>query len=162
MKRYFQIILLLLFPVVVWTQPQQTYLDSLQLALKIAANDTVRMDAYRQIASYYREINRDSSLSYNAQSLSIAQKLKLKLKEASILESRGFILTDMGNYPEALESLYQALKIAEDPAIEENAGKLPDGLSVQNARLSLLGFIHVMMGHLYGAKRFKIFISVSL
>jgi hypothetical protein len=89
MKRFFKIIFHLLFPVFVWAQPQQTYLDSLQLALKNAANDTVRMDAYRRIERYYTEINRDSSLLYNAKSLSIAQKLGLKITEARILTDRG-------------------------------------------------------------------------
>ena len=140
-----------MFPVFVWAQPQQTYLDSLQLALKNAANDTVRMDAYRRIERYYTEINRDSSLLYNAKSLSIAQKLGLKITEARILTDRGFVLTEIGNYPECLESLYQALKIAEDPAIKKNIGNLPDGQSPEITRLILLALIHLNMGNLYGA-----------
>ena len=140
-----------MFPVFACAQPQQTQLDSLHLALNNAANDTVRMDIYRNIAGYYQEINRDSSLLYSAQSLSIAQKLKLKIEEAGILNSRGFVLTNIGNYPEALESLYQALKIAEDPASEKSILNLREGQSPQNARLNTLGFIHLMMGHLYGA-----------
>jgi len=151
MKRSFKIILLLWLPVLVWSRPQQTRLDSLQLALKIAANDTVRMYAYGNVASYYAEINRDSSLLYRAQCLQIAQKLKLKFAEANILQGRGFVLTNMGNYPEALESLYQALKIAEDPASEKSIGNLRKGQSPQNARLGALGGIHLIMGHLYGA-----------
>src|SRR5436190_8595787 len=103
MRRYFKIIFLLLLPVFVCAQPQQTQLDSLQLALKNAANDTARIDVYRRIANYYTEINRDSSLLYNAKSLSVAQKLGLKFAEARILTDRGFVLINIGNYPQALE-----------------------------------------------------------
>ena len=151
MKKKFKVILFLLLPVFVSAQVQQARLDSLQLALKNAANDTVRMDAYRRIERYYTEINRDSSLLYNAQSLSIAQKLGLKITEARILTDRGFVLTEIGNYPECLESLYQALKIAEDPAIKKNIGNLPDGQPPEIARLILLALIHLNMGNLYGA-----------
>ncbi|MBK5271260.1 MAG: hypothetical protein JJE22_09625, partial [Bacteroidia bacterium] len=151
MKLLIKMLLLMLIPFLSFAQPQQTYLDSLQLALKNAANDTVRMDSYGRIANYYSEIKRDSSLLYIAQGLSIAQKLKLRFTEAGFLQSRGFVLTNIGNYPEALESLYQALKIAEDPAIEKNIRNLPDGQSPQNARLNTLGGIHLIMGHLYGS-----------
>jgi len=150
-KEIIKIAILLFSPVVVPAQSQLTQLDSLQLVLNNATNDTMRMDAYWHIAGYYAEINRDSSLLYCRQSLSVAQKLKLKLAEANILEGIGFILTNIGNYPEALESLYQALKIVEDPANEKTIPNLSEGQSPKKVRLNLLGDIHLNMGHLYGA-----------
>ena len=151
MRKNFKIILLSFLPVFVCAQSKQEELDRWQTALKNATNDTISLDNYFKIALYYNEVNSDSSLFYLAQSLPIAQKLKLKLDEAHILENRGFMLTNIGKYPEALESFLQALKIAEDPSSEKITWKLPKDQSPRNKRLSTLGYIYFTMGHLYGA-----------
>jgi signal transduction histidine kinase len=150
MKR-FKIILYLLFPVFAWTQPQQEELGRRHTALQNATNDTIRLDISFKLALFYNEINRDSALFYLAQSLPIAQKLSLKLIEAHILENRGFVLTNLGKYSEALESFLQALKIAEDPSSERITWGLRTGWTPQNERLSTLGYTYYTMGHLYGA-----------
>ena len=62
MKLFIKITLLLLLPVFVSAQSEQKQLDSLQIALKNAANDTIRMDVYFQLGLFYNEINPDSSL----------------------------------------------------------------------------------------------------
>ena len=147
--KQFIIFLLFFLPVFIKAQPQQDKLANLHLALKNAANDTTRMDAYGQLGLYYNTVNGDSSLFYLAQSLSIAQKLKLKLYEAWLLQNQGYMLA-WSNYPQSLELLLQALKIAEDPASEKNTWNLADGVTPQIARLNVLGYIHLIMGHLYG------------
>jgi signal transduction histidine kinase len=151
MKKIFKIILLLFLPVFVWSQSQQDELDRRHLALKNAANDTIRLDISFKLALFYNEINRDSALFYIAQSLPIAQKLSLKLIEAHILENRGFVLTNLGKYPEALESFLQALKIAEDPSSEKITWGLKTGWTPQRERHSTLGYTYYTLGHLYGA-----------
>ena len=150
MKKIFNIILLLWLPVLVWAQSQQDELDRRYLALKNAANDTIRLDISFNLALFYNEINFDSALFYLGQSLPIAQKLNLKLIEAHILENRGFILTRMGNYSEALESYLLALKIAEDPSSEKITWGLQSGRTPRTERLSTLGYTYYTMGHLYG------------
>ena len=150
MNVFIKISLLLLLPVFAKAQDSQKYLDSLHLALKSAANDTIRMDIYRQLGFYYGEVNRDSSLYYNYQSLPIAQKLKLKIDEARILSWKGYILMHIGNFPESLETFLLALKIAEDPASEKNARTFR-GHTPREGRLDELADIHHNMGHLYGA-----------
>ncbi len=79
MKIYIKIALLLLLPVFVSAQLEQKKLDSLHVALKNAANDTVRMDVYFQLGLFYNEINFDSSLFYLNQSIPIAQTIKIKI-----------------------------------------------------------------------------------
>ena len=156
MKRFIKLLLFILLPVFVLAQPGQKQLDNLHLTLKNAANDTIRMDVYLQLGSYYSEINRDSSLFYYEHSLPIAQKLKLKLYEAIVLANhKAYILLNIGNYSRSLESLLQALKIAEDPESEKNIWKLPsylsNGQTPRNARIDVLANTYHILGHLYGA-----------
>jgi len=151
MKQFIKIALLLLLPVFVSAQSEQKQFDSLQVALKNAANDTIRMDVYYQLGLFYNEINRDSSLFYLDQSIPIAQKLKLKINEANALGVKGYMLMHLGNYPKSLESFLQALKIEEDPASEKYTWNLPKGGTPRKARLDALGFNHFDMGNLYGA-----------
>jgi two-component system, NtrC family, sensor kinase len=151
MKLILKIALLLLFPFVVVAQPQQKQLDSLGLAIKNATNDTIRMGSSQFLASFYLEINRDSSFFYNKQALLLARKLKLKLNEADILDAQGYLFYNLGNFPEALKSSLLALKIAEDPLVEKG----PFTLQWQrfktpgSFRLGLLASIHHNLGHLY-------------
>ena len=143
------ILMFLLLSAFVEAQPQKGNLDSLQLYLKNAANDTIRMDALIQLVSYYYNNNTDSSDFYLGQSLSIAQKLKLKLNEAGIISSQAFHLS-WTNYPKALELSLQALKLAEDPASEQNTWKLPVGHSPHVERLSTLAWTYFNISQLYG------------
>ncbi len=126
-------------------------LDRLQLALRNAANDTVRMDAYYNLALYYLEINRDSAVYYDDKSIALAQQLGLKLDEAASLSDRGYMLIALGNYPSALESLSEAMKIAENPASEKSALPFLRGQTPHDSRLYNLGLIELHLGQLYGA-----------
>jgi two-component system, NtrC family, sensor kinase len=150
MKNLVKLSLILILPVFLSAQPQETQLESLQRSLKNAPNDTIKMDVYLNLALYYNEINRDSSLFYLAKGLPIAQKLKLKLYEAHFLENRGYMLTHIGNYPKALESFLASLKILEDIESEKYAWNLSNGQTPRMDRLNKLGYLHLTMGHLYG------------
>ena len=156
MKLFVKILLLLLLPAFVQGQQQQKQLDSLHLALRNVTNDTVHMDIYSQLGALYLETNRDSALFYLDQSISLARQFKLKLNEVFPLALKGFMLMKFfGNYPGSLETLLQALKIAEDPASEENAwiptSVLPiTGRSPRNYRLDVLGYTQMDLGTLYG------------
>ena len=126
-------------------------LDRLQLALKNAANDTVRMDAYHNIALYYLETNRDSSVYYDNKSIALAKQLRLKLDEAAALSDKGYALIALGNYPSALESLSEAMKIEESPASEKSALPFLRGNTPHKRRIYNLGLATLHMGQLYGA-----------
>ena len=140
---------LLLLPLIVTAQSPKTKLDSLHFALKNATDDTMRMNAYDHLRDYYQEVNWDSALSYAESELSIARKLKLALKEAGILDSKGYILMKLGNYPKSLETFLQALKIAENPESEKNILNLPKNQTTRTFRLGVLDWIYHDLGHLY-------------
>ncbi|MGA9293690.1 MAG: histidine kinase dimerization/phospho-acceptor domain-containing protein, partial [Ignavibacteriaceae bacterium] len=126
-------------------------LDRLQLALKNTANDTVRMVAYYNIALYYLETNRDSSVYYDNKSIALAKQLRLKLDEAAALSDKGYALIALGKYPSSLESLSEAMKIAENPASEKSALPFLRGNTPHERRIYNLGLINLHMGQLYGA-----------
>ena len=152
MKLFIKISLLLLLPVFVSAQSGQKKLDSLHLALKNAANDSIRMETYQELNWYYQEVNRDSAIYYCDLALPIAKQLKLRLHEAYILDSKGYVLMHLGNYPKSLQTFLLALKIAEDPSSENDNFNLTKyrNKTPQTARLSALSSIHHDMGHLYG------------
>ena len=129
----------------------RTNLDSMRLAVQNTTNDTIRMGTSRFLSWSYLEINRDSSIFYNKQALSLARKLKLKLNEVDILDAQGYLLYTLGNFPEALKSSLLALKIAEDPLVEKDPFTLKweRFKTPRTFRLGLLASIHHNLGHLY-------------
>ncbi len=157
MKLFVKIGFILFFPILLMAQSQPSQLDSLQLLLRNAPGDTVRMNIYDQLGWYYAEINRDSALFYFEKELPISRKLKLRLYEADALNGMGYTLDQLGNYPKSLESYLEAQKIARDPANEKNSwnlthnawntSKSPDP---KDARRDLLGWILRGIGGLYG------------
>ncbi len=68
-------LLMLLLSFSTKAQAQQQQLDSLQLTLKKAANDTAKMIALVGLYDYYAEIDRDMGLLYGNQAMGIATKL---------------------------------------------------------------------------------------
>ena len=148
MKLLLKIFLLLLLPAFVRAQHPHKQLDSLRMVLGNAANDTIRMEIYSELGWYYQEINHDSILFYAQQALQLAKQLNQKLDEADALNARASAFMALENYPQALESLTQALQIAQDPASEKNTRHLPWGQPV-DYRLSILGLSHLYMGSLY-------------
>ena len=157
MKLFLKIGFFLLFPVVLKAQTLPSQLDMLQHELKNSPNDTVRMNLYDKLGWYYAEINRDSSLSYFEMELPIARTLNLKLYEADALNGIGYILSQSGNYPRALEALLEGQKIARSASSETNAWNLTQNAwntsgspNPKDARLDLLGWILNEMGQLYG------------
>ena len=111
------------------------------------------------ITRIYSEINSDSAYYYANKTLELARKLKLRLVEASAMREMAYALMNMGNYPRSLQTILSALAIAQDPKSENGAltGSYPgdDPLSNHAAtphsqRLAELGFVHQIMGVLYG------------
>ena len=151
MKIFIKLSVLLLLPVFVSSQSRQ--LDSLHIALSKAANDSSRMETYKELHWFYQEVNRDSALFYSDKALPIAKQLKLRLHEADILDGKAYVLMHLGNYPTSLETFLLALKIAEDPSTEKDNYNLIRRNKRETPRifrLKVLSSIHHDMGHLYG------------
>src|ERR1700709_783177 len=156
MKLFFKICFFLFFPTLLRAQSQPPQLTSLQLRLRNAPSDTVRMNAYDQLGWYYAEIDRDSALSYFEKELPISRRLRLRLYEADALNGMGYALEQLGNYPKSLDSYLEAQKIARDLASEKNAWNLTHNAwntskspNPKDARLDLLGWILRGIGGLY-------------
>ena len=133
-----------------YEQARQKQLDSLHLALKHAANDTIRMDLYQKLSFYFMQSKRDSSLYFREEQLAISKKLKLKIWEADALCNIGFLHRYLGNYPRSLQFLLNALSIANNPESEKIYWLLSKTETPRKARLNVLASTHLYMGVLYG------------
>ncbi len=148
MQKFIKVLFLFSF-VFIKARSQQSHVDSLHVALQTAPNDTIRMDLLSTLGFYYQDKNIDSSQLFLAQSVSLAQKLALKINEAGILSGQIYALS-WTNYPKALELSLRALKIAEDPTSEKNVWGLPAGHTPHIERLIALANIYFAMAQLYG------------
>ena len=97
------------------------------------------------------ETNRDSAVYYDNKSIALARRLGLKLNEAEALSDKGYALIALGKYPSSLESLSEAIKIAENPASEKYVLPFLKGQAAHKDRLYILGQIYLHLGQLYGA-----------
>ena len=133
------------------TKQLKNKLDSLQLVLKNAPNDTLRMIIYGELGLYYMEIKRDSALYWFEQKLLLAKNLNLKLWEADSYDFAGYVLNSLGNYSKSLQYLLKGIEITEDPETEKGIWKLSEfyARNARSVRLSELGLLHHNMGYLY-------------
>jgi len=150
MRSFIRFLFPLLLPVFVTGQFQHSQLDSVYEAVRHAANDTVRMNAYTKLGTYYDDVNLDSSVYYGEKGIAIARQLNLKLNEAEMLMNICFPLAKMGNYPLAHKVLTQALEIAGNSSNEKNTWHLLKGQTPDTYRVSLLGYTHMGFDNLYG------------
>jgi two-component system, NtrC family, sensor kinase len=149
MKLLLKILFFLLIPVFVTAQIRRP-LDSAYFILQHAENDTVRMGVYSWLGGYYDDISVDSGLFYCNKGIAIAEKLDLQLNKAMTLAFMAWPLMKTGNYPEALKVINQGFKIAEDPFNKNKAGYLPNGQTLKNFRLYVIGLLHGARESLYG------------
>ena len=91
MKLFIKISLLLLLPFFTKAQSQQNELDSLHIALKNAANDTIKMVTLNNLTSYYAESNRDSAMLFIEEAINIAKKINQQIWIADFLLLKSYI-----------------------------------------------------------------------
>ncbi len=120
-KLLLKITLLLLLSFASKAQSQQKELDSIHTALKNAANDTVKMVTLKNLASYYAESNRDSSMLFIEEAILIAKKMNQQLWIAEFLLSKSYLVQKQANYSLSLKLCNEALAIVEDERNEKNA-----------------------------------------
>jgi tetratricopeptide (TPR) repeat protein len=119
-------------------------IDSLFVELKTAKEDSNKVDILHGIGFRYNRLAEYAEgIRYLNQSLSLAQKLNLRKREAKEYSFLGSLYEDMGNYPEALKNHQAALKIQEADnnirgagtsyneiaGIYEKLGKYPEALN---------------------------------
>ena len=160
MRLYFYISLLIsmpLFtnaqinPLFIETTPLQA--DSLKLFLKQNTNnDTLRMEALRDLTLHYLDFNSDSAAKYIILELPIIEKLGLKIWKADAYDLYSIVLSGRGNFAKALELINAARQIATNEDCEKNIwhiSKFTNTGNARNARLSMLAAIQLDMGGLY-------------
>ena len=155
MKTLLKILLLLIIQISV--NAQSGYRDSLKRALTHANSDSARWAISVDIAYAYNENEFDSALYYADRAILLARQNNKQLNEALALDEKGYILKNMGRFPESYQCSQQALKIAENTNSEDNAWLyVPDAFYFSSFtprifRLLVLGNIHHDFGHLMEA-----------
>ncbi|MFI5185330.1 MAG: ATP-binding protein [Chitinophagales bacterium] len=132
-----------------WSNEQA---DSLKTETYHTSNDTLRMFLCRCIGFHYQETNRDSSLYFHEQELSLARKLQLKLWEGDAMDQAGWVLSYLKNYPRSLQYFLEGIKILENPDCEKNIWLITlfsKDKNPRTARLTALGFIYNDLSQLY-------------
>jgi len=148
LSRYIYTILIYLLPVLVFSQPHNP--DSLKNLLSNSRTDSARFSLSTALSMYFQEVDRDSALYYSDQAALIAQRNNHTLDEANALDTRGYILMHLQDYPASFQSFQDALKIAEDPKSEGKTWNKSDQILNYKTRLFVLANIHHDLGHLMG------------
>ncbi len=98
-----------------------TVIDSLELDLKAAKEDTVKVNILNSLSRQYFDISDYELAMKNSESaLALADKINYKRGKANAYNAIGIIYDDQGNYPEALENYFASLKIREE--LEDKKG----------------------------------------
>jgi signal transduction histidine kinase len=113
-KLRLKIILMLLLPFFALSQSENTVIDKLHFEIKNAPNDELKMLALQNIAGYYAESVRDSSMFYVEKSIRYANKLDQPLWKADFLLLKAYLLQKEGNLVLSLKLCNEALAIAND------------------------------------------------
>ncbi len=136
------------------TFAQNTPNDSLKRALKNAHSDSVRFNRLMDLGWEYAETNRDTALYFHDQAFRLAKKNADALDQAWALWGKGYELTQLGKFPEALVCFQEGLKLAEDPANEKNCwyGRFDlANVKPHALRIAAIANLHHNFGHLMGA-----------
>ncbi len=114
-KIKFCFIFLFLFCVAL-ANAQQTLIDSLKQQLAAEKTDIIKLKILRQISKLYQYVNNDSMVFYGQQEVLLCVKSRNSLPswtEALALGDFANTLWWAGNYPDAKETYFKALKVAE-------------------------------------------------
>ena len=142
MKPTLKILILLLTPVL--THAQLHLPDSTVRALKNAYNDSLRYRANYSAYFYFEETNKDSALFYANRMFLLAAKNNKKLVMADALNCKGYQLSSMGRFAEALQCLLQAFRIGEDAKNDNISWFRNQQNTPENSRLMVLSTTHHM------------------
>ncbi len=127
---------------------QQPLPDSIRLVIQQAQNDSLKFVAFQNAYEFYEEKNRDSALYYADLSLSLSLENNKQLAAASCFDRRGYQLTSMGRYTEALPAFFKAFEIAGDPSNEGTDwyyNPMPTGKATRLLVLSLTHHMYAIL-----------------
>ena len=144
MKLIIKITLLVLLPFLATAKVAKS--DSLDRSLKYAKTDAERYVTLLKLGFYYLERDPEKSLGYWDQGIAIAKKNDKVMDEAANLAFRGYILMELGKYPESFQCLQLALAEAENKANESKTWAVQSNTTIFKNRLGVLAQIHHKIG----------------
>ncbi len=112
MKKIIFLFVLNYFVLQVSAQNKFINVDSLKRQLSLHKNDTAEVSALSSLADYYGFIQFDSSLYYARQTIDLSNKINDQYGKYLGLRSLFFALNCQGNYPKALETTLDMLRVA--------------------------------------------------
>lgn len=98
---------------------QSINIDSLKKELSVAKHDSTKFKILQALRVTYTFSYPDSALFYAEQQLQLARKLMDRKLEVVALDSKGWVLSVMGNYPDAMTYLLRALNLSEQIRYDE-------------------------------------------
>ena len=116
-------------------QAQITITDSLKAELKKTNNNTIKIDILYQLSSVYKDTHLDSMVDYAQQSVAFYLKNKSHFEAAiypQSLSALAYTLWYAGNYPDAEETYFKALRAAEPLNDTLFTGSIYNGLALVN------------------------------
>jgi two-component system, sensor histidine kinase and response regulator len=129
------VIIMLILSSCVYRIGAQSNVKPLLEELQSATSDTSRVNVYYSISRFYWDKNADSALLIAQKGLDLARKINFKKGEALCLLTKGVVLVSKGEYPEALDAHFQALKLSEELGL--------DGLTANN--YNNIGIVYISM-----------------
>lgn len=105
--------------------------------LSAASADSTRVRLFTEIASDYRFTNTDSALHYANNAIELSRSIRFTAGEANALTIKGFILLEMGDIPQALQSQFIAAGIQQETS---------DTGSEAALTLNMIGNIYMEIG----------------
>ncbi|MBS1533343.1 MAG: tetratricopeptide repeat protein [Bacteroidetes bacterium] len=110
MKRI--ILALALLSIVLSVHAQRKVADSLRAKLSGKLDDSTRVQTMLDLSHIYYLSNPDSDIVIAQQAYALAEKYKLPAKQASALNGMAVGYATLGDYPKAIQMLYESLRIS--------------------------------------------------
>src|SRR5437764_13240802 len=98
---------------------QQNEIDSLMNVISKQTNDTTEVQALINVAGLYFFINPDSGIIMEKKAVDLARRLDYLKGEGIALNGLGEQLHTVGDFPQALEALFNALRIIREKKKQE-------------------------------------------
>jgi serine phosphatase RsbU (regulator of sigma subunit) len=132
---------------------RNTRAESLHQRLRVAKEDTLKVQLYNDLCMSYLLSSPDTALTYATEGLKLAEKIGDKKGKALSLNRIGSVHTLQGNYASGMENLLLSLRISEE---------LNDKMLVARA-LNNLSHIYTQLGeHQQALESFQKLLEVSL
>src|SRR4030095_574429 len=130
-------------------QSNQFQIDSLKHELTVAKEDTNKVNLLNKLSIIYLFINPESAINFAKEGRDLARKLNYSKGEGTALNGLGEASHTVGDYPQALEALFNALRISRTTKDREMESNSLDFIGIAYVDL---GEYRTGLNYLYQAK----------